>query len=490
MLEALVAGAVTLLQPVVLAGMFLGIIVGLVVGILPGVGPLVLYSLCLPYVYGMKPEVALGFMVALGSVVSTAGPVTAALLNVPGETSSAAAMQDSFPMTQRGEAGRAIGAAVFSSMVGGVFPVFIAMAMIPVMIPALLLFKSPEKCVMVLVGLSFLATLASRSVYKGLIAGMLGMLLAAVGFQDQTGTARFTFGTVFLHQGIPLTALALGMFGLTEILDMYVEGETNIAKSLTEEISGVLDGIKDVIHHWWLCVYSSIIGYIVGIIPGIGGSVASWVCYGHAKMTSRHPEEFGKGAIEGVIAPEAADNAKESGALLTTMAFGIPGSSSMAILLGAFVLLGVTPGPDMLTTKLPLAFTLLLGVAFANIVGGAICLIWAKQLCRIAFVHVDFLTPAIVVMIFVGAFVGTYSIISVLTAIAFGLLGYCMKRLEYPRAPLILGFILGGMFEYYLSISLKVKGPLFFLTPISLIMIAIIIALYGYSYLRTVRKKV
>ncbi len=490
MLQALFAGAATLMQPLVLASIFCGILIGIVVGILPGIGPLVTFALCLPYVYGMRPEVALGFMVALASVVSTAGPITAALLNVPGETSSAAAMQDSFPLTKRGEAGRAIGAAVFSSMVGGVLPAFLAIALIPILIPALLLFKSPEKCVMVLLGLSFLATLASGSVYKGLIAGMFGILLASVGMQDQTGTARFTFGTVFLHPGINITAVALGMFGLTEMMDMYFEGEESVSQGGTDKVSGILQGIGDVIRYRWLCLRSSIIGFVVGLIPGIGAAVVAFITYGQAKMTSKHPEEFGKGSIEGVIAPEAADNAKESAALLTTFAFGIPGNVSCALLLGAFVLLGVTPGPDMLTTKLPLTFTLLLGVALANIIGGFICLIWSKQLCRIALVHADFVIPSVIVLIFVGAYVGGENdILNVFAAIVFGLLGFCMKRLDYPRAPLILGFILGELFEYYLSISLKTKGPWFFMTPISLFMIAIIIALYGYPYLKAVRKK-
>lgn len=491
MLQSFVTGALTLMQPLVLVSIFFGILIGIVVGILPGIGPLVTFALCLPYVYGMQPEVALGFMVALASVVSTAGPITAALLNVPGETSSAAAMQDSFPMTKRGEAGRAIGAAVFSSMVGGVLPAFLAMAMIPILIPAVLLFKSPEKCVMVLLGLSFLATLASGSVYKGLIAGMFGILLASVGMQDQTGTARFTFGTVFLHPGLNITGVALGMFGITEMMEMYFEGETSIAQGTMDgKISGIGQGIRDVFHYKWLCIRSSVIAFLIGLIPGIGAAVVAWISYGHAKMTSKHPEEFGKGSIEGVIAPEAADNAKESAALLTTFAFGIPGNVSCALLLGAFVLLGVTPGPDMLTTKLPLTFTLLLGVALSNIIGGIICLVWSKQLCRIAFVHADYTIPAVIVLIFVGAYVGgDNDILNVLAAIIFGLLGFCMKRLDYPRAPLILGFILGELFEYYLSISLKTKGPWFFMTPISLFMIAIIIVLYSYPLLRAIRRR-
>ncbi|MFC1815008.1 tripartite tricarboxylate transporter permease [Thermodesulfobacteriota bacterium] len=483
MLEALVIGALNLINPTVLVSMLAGILVGLVVGILPGIGVMITYALCLPFIFGMPPAVAIGFLIALASVTTTSGSITAALLSIPGESSSAAGMLDSYPMTQKGEGGRAIGAAVFSSLAGGTLPVFFALLMIPVLVPILLAFKSPEKCLLVLLGLSFIAVLTGRSPTRGLIAGLFGLLLTLIGFDTATGTPRFTFGSIFLVDGLRIEVIALGLFGLSELLDMFLQEQTSIAQ-VEGKLSGVLDGVKDVIRYKWLWLRSAIIGYIVGLLPGTGSHMATWVCYAQAKLTSKHPEKFGTGAIEGVIAPESANNAKEAGALLTTLAFGIPGNAPMAILMGAFLLVGVTPGPEMMTSNLPLAFTLLLGVALANVVGGIICLFCARPLSRLAFVHTDFLFPIILILIFVGAFVTLGDMTNVVVAVLFGLLGFFMKRFDYPRAAMILGFVLGGLFEYYLWLSLKVSGPLFFLTPISLTMIAVMIGLFSYAYLR------
>ena len=490
MVDAYIQAIVTLFQPLMLLVILAGVLVGLFIGLLPAIGGMVGIALFLPFLWKMDPLIAMGFLVGLMSSTSQGGSITSILINIPGTSQNVATLLDGFPMNQKGEGGRAIGAAVMSSIAGGVVPAFAALAMIPVIVPIVLAFRSPELCVLVLLGLSFMSVLTGDSPKRGLISGGVGVLLSLIGFQGLTGTHRFTFGSFFLYNGLDLVALALGLFGLVELLDMLTKGQVTIApedvKVQKKSVSfrSVLGGMKDVYRHKGLWLRSCVIGYIVGMIPGIGSEVAIFVAYAQAKQMSRNPEKFGTGCVEGVIAPESATNAKESGALLTTMAFGIPGSAIMALLMAAFMLVGVTPGPKMMAENLPLALTLLMGVGLANFIAGLISLGCAPYLGRVSIIHIDFLFPFVLVLIVVGVFVTASSIYNVVTVVVFGLLGYCMKKFGYPRPALILGFILGELFEFYFLRSWKLFGPTFFVTPICLIMLAIIVGLFCFPYLR------
>jgi putative tricarboxylic transport membrane protein len=484
MLEAYGVAIATLFQPLNLLVMLVAIVIGLLVGIIPGVSGATMLVILLPFVFHMPAELALILLVSLHAVVYTSGGITSILLNMPGEGSSAATLLDGFPMTQKGEGSRAIGAAVTSSMAGGIVPVILALAMVPAMMPIIMAFGQPEMAILILLGISFLAALTGGSVIKGLISGMVGLLLSFVGYHYVTGVHRFDFNTVFLYDGIALVPLLLGLFGLSEMFYLISKGKTAITRRTDVKISGVVEGAKDVWRHRWLWFRSTIIGYVVGIIPGIGAGVATWVAYGQAKQTSKYPEKFGTGAVEGVIAPEAADNAKEAGALLITMALGIPGSAIMALLLAAFLMVGVTPGPGMMISHLPLALTLLLGIALANIIGGALCFLAAPQLVRVASVHLDFLFPAILMAVAIGVYVANLSPMDFVTLLVFGLLGLAMKRYGYSRPALLLGFILGGLFENYSLLSIKLYGPLFFLRPIPMSLLMIMIILLNYSNIK------
>ncbi|MFC2068460.1 tripartite tricarboxylate transporter permease [Chloroflexota bacterium] len=480
MLEAYGIAISTLFQPVNLLIILVAVLVGLIVGIIPGIGGGTMIVILLPFIFRLPAEVALILLVALHAVVFTSGGITSILFNIPGESFSAATLLDGFPMTKKGEGGRAIGAAITSSVAGGIMPAFLALAMVPLVMPIIMAFGQPEMAMLVLLGISFLAALTGGSVIKGLISGMAGLLLSFVGYHYVTGVHRFSFGTTFLYDGIELIPLLLGLFGLAEIFYLVMKGETVIAQRVIVKLSSVTEGMKDVWRHRWLWFRSAIIGYIVGVIPGVGAGVATWVTYGQAKQTSKHPEKFGTGVVEGVIAPEAADNAKEAGSMLTTMALGIPGSATMALFLAAFLMVGVEPGPRMLTEHLPLALTLLLGIALANIIGGVICIFAAPQLVRLASVHLDFLFPGILIAVLIGIYVATVSPMVFIVALAFGILGLFMKRYGYSRPALILGFVLGGLFENYLLLSFKIYGPWFFARPIPLTMMVIMILMLNY----------
>ena len=487
MLEAYGTAIATLFQPMNLLILLLAASIGIIIGVIPTIGGLFIMPLLLPFIFRMPPEVALILLVSLHSVIHTSGSIPAILLNIPGTPPNAATMLDGFPMNQRGEGGRAIGADATSSMFGGIIPVFLALAMIPLVMPIAVAFGQPEMAMLVLLGISFLAALSGSSATKGIIAGMLGLLLSFVGYHSITGVHRFSFETAFLYDGIELIPLTLGLFALSELLYLVMRGEITITqKAVVTKLSGVFEGVKDVWWHKWLWLRCTIIGYVIGIIPGIGAEVASWVCYGQAKQTSKHPKKFGTGIVEGVIAPEAANNAKEAGSLLTTMALGIPGSSAMAILLAAFLMVGITPGPAMIVEHLPLTLTLLLGIALANIVGGIICLFAAPYLVRVASVNLVFLFPGIVIVALVGVYVATLSPMNFITVLAFAILGLVMKISGYSRPALLLGFVLGGLFEKYSLLSIKIYGPLFFFRPIPLILLIIIILLLIYPYLMRV----
>jgi putative tricarboxylic transport membrane protein len=472
-----------LFQPVNLLVMLGAVVVGLVVGIVPGIGGGTMVALLLPFIFGRPASTALIMLISLHAVVGTSGGITSILLNMPGENSSAATMLDGFPMAQKGEAGRAIGAAVMSSMAGGVIPVVFALAMVPLIMPMLLAFGQPEMAALVLAGILFMSVLTRGSVTRGIISGMLGLLISFVGYHAITGVERFSFGIAQLHDGIDIVPLAIGLFGLSEMFDLVASGQTKITQILTSKYSGVVEGMKDVWRYRWLWLRSTIIGYFVGIIPGIGGQVATWMCYAQAKQTSKHPEKFGCGAVEGVIAPEAADNAKESGALLTTMAFGIPGSGVMTLMLAGFAMVGVTPGPRMMTDHLDLALTLLLGIALANIVGGVICLLTAPYLAKLASVSLDFLFTGVMIVALAGIYVATHSTFNFAVALIFGLIGLAMKKYGYSRPALILGFALGALFENYSLLSIKLYGPWFFFRPIPMVILTITLLLLCYPYL-------
>ncbi len=458
-----------------------GAVVGLTLGIIPGLSGMIGMALVLPFIFMARPEVALTFMIAMHSTSYAGGSITAIILNIPGTPPSAATLLDGYPMTLKGEGGRALGAALTSCGVGSIFPALLALIMVPLVIPMIMAITSADMFFLVLLGITFIAVLGTGSMIKGLISGGLGLLISFVGFQPMTGVARFTFGSLYLYEGLALIPLVLGLFALPEMIDLTMKGGSIAPKGAVIKGRQVWEGMKDVYRHRWLCLRSSIIGYVIGIIPGIGGVTAPFVAYGQAKQLSKHPEKFGTGIVEGVIAPESANDAKEAGALLTTLALGIPGSASMVILLGGMLMVGLTPGPDMLTEHLSLSLTLLMIVAVAGILEAVIPLLIGARLAKIATIPGAILVPLVLVAVFAGAFAYQQRFNDIITLVVFGVVGLAMKSRGYSRPALVLGYVLGFLFEKYFFLALRTVGPLFFLRPISLTLIFIIIALFAFG---------
>lgn len=415
------------------------------------------------------------------SASMTAGSITSVLIGVPGDAPNVATVLDGYAMTKKGQAGRALGAALGASVVGSIIGGLLAIVMIPVIKPLVLMLLMGDYVFLLLLGLCFVTVLGRESTLKGLISAGFGIIFALVGLQPSTGVDRFAFGLPFLFDGIPFVLVAMGLFAAAETFEVALSTETSKrdvvpqAKSLRRDM---LMGCKDIWTHKWVSLRSCLAGYGIGVIPGLGSTIAAMVGYAVAKYGSKHPEKYGTGVIEGVIGPEIANNSTHGSALLTTLAFGIPHSAMTAMLLGGFIMVGIQPGPNLLIEHLSLCFTLLWGTVVTNIIVGIICFLALGYIAKMLNVQPFYTVTAIIVLIFVGAYSQSESYESILIVMAFGAIGILMKKFGYPRVCLVLGMVLGGLFENYLYLALHTAGPLFFLRTTSLIIIALIIAIF------------
>ena len=467
-----------LMEPSRLVFLFAGVLIGLALGVIPGLGGIVGMALLLPFTFDMDPYSAFAFLLGMGSVVTTSDTIPAVLFGVPGTTGSAATILDGHPLAKKGQAGRAFGAAYTASLFGGVFGALLLAISIPILRPVMLYLGSPELLAFAIFGLSMVAVLSGSSPLRGLAAAGFGLMVAMVGSDPQIGTLRWTLGTLYLWDGLPLVPVTLGLFALPELADMAIERRTIAGDSKIDSRSGQWQGVKDTFENWWLVIRCAWIGATLGAIPGIGAAVIDWIAYGHAARTEKGADKtFGTGDIRGVIASEASNNAKEGGALVPTIAFGVPGSASMAILLGAFLVHGLVPGPDMLTKNLDVTYTMVWSVALANILGAGLCFAFSDQFAKIALIRQPIIMPLILTVIFVGAFQGSRQWGDLYTLLFFAVLGWIMKRQGWPRPPLILGVVLGDIVERYLFISVARYDADWLLRPV--VMVVFALALWG-----------
>lgn len=478
MLAAAVKALGILFDPSRLVYLIAGVVLGLVIGVIPGLGGLIGLSLLLPFTFDMDPYAALAMMIGLSAVVVTSDSIPAILFGVPGTVGCAATVIDGYPMARRGEAGRAFGAAFSASVMGGIFGALLLGLLVPVLRPLVLAVGSPELLAFCIFGLSLVAVLSGNAPLKGLVAACIGVLLACVGDDPQTGTLRWTFDTLYLWDGLAIVPLALGAFAIPELADLSIT-RSSIARDMhTATRASQIEGFKDVLKNWFLVIRSSGIGAGLGAVPGIGASVIDWIAYGHAARTERGAKEsFGTGDVRGVIASEASNNAKEGGALVPTIAFGVPGSASMALILGAFLIHGIVPGPDMLTKQLDVTYTLVWSIAVANIFGAGICFAFANQLAKIALVRVTILVPLVIGVTYVGAFQGSKSWGDLYVLLGVGTICWIMKMLKWPRPPLVLGFVLGSLVERYMFISIERYNFEWLYRPV--VLITLLFTVYG-----------
>lgn len=474
MLDAITGGIALFLDPTVLLLMMVAVPVGLVMGVLPGLSGLSALAILLPFVYGMEPMAGLAFLLAGHAVVCTGGSLTAIVLGIPGAPANSATVIDGVPLRDQGRHGEAIGAALVASGLGGLVGVVALLALLPLLQILVKLFGAPETFVLALIGVACIAIVGREDPLRGLIAAALGMFLGAFGYQRISGEPRFWMDFDYLLDGMRLVPMILGLFALPEIIGYGLGGAGKARKPAT--LAALREGGLAVFRNFGLSLRSSLVGVLVGIVPGVGGETAPFLAYAAAKKQVGNSVPLGQGAIEGVIAPECSNNAKEGGALLTTLALGLPGSAGMAVMLGGFLLLGLEPGPNFLSQHMDMAVGLAIVLAVANVIAVVLMVATTPLMLRVLAVPAPYLIAGIMVFVVIGAYASAHEPLDVVAVFGFGALGWFMKCYGYSRPALLLGFILAPMIETYLYISLRRYGLGFLVQPGVLAIVAFLAA--------------
>jgi len=464
--EAAGQGLLNLLHLKVILALLVGVGIGTFTAVAPqGIGMPLVYAMLLPVVIRWEPMTAIALLIGASSVSAICAAYLPVLFGIPGGGGSQATVLDGYPMGRRGEARRALGASFMAGGMGCLIGTFTLALAIPVARPLIYLMGSPELFVVMLWGLSMVSVLAGRRPVKGLVAAALGLLIAAVGQQSQSGIMRFVFDQPYLLDGPPLSIIALALFGVPSALELAVT-RMGIEQQPAPLKGSLLDGIRDTLREWWLVVRCSFMGVWVGIVPGLGSQVVDWLAYGHAAQTCKGGREsFGKGDVRGVIAPESANDAKDGGDLITTLLLGFPQGVVTALFIVALLAWGYLPGPEMIKKHPEVVYSIVWIQGIAGIMGTLIGFLLAAQLAKLAQVRYSVMVPLLFVFLLMGAFSVNRDPADLLVLVLFGLLGYWMKRFGYPRPAMILGLVLGDLMEKYLYRSMMSYGFTWLLRP-------------------------
>ena len=451
---------------------FLGVLIGTLIGVLPGIGPVATISLLLPVTFGMDPVASIIMLAGIYYGAMYGGSTTSILVNIPGETASIITCLDGYQMARNGRAGPALGISAFGSFIGGTASIIGLMLLAPFLARLALKFGPVEYFALMLFGLTMVTYLCMGSIIKGLIMVVAGLAVSTIGMDTINAQTRFTLGSLTLVDGVGIVPVAMGMFGLAEVM-------TNIEEGIKQEIfktriSGLLPTLKDWIDSKWPIVRGTLIGFFMGILPGSGTVIPTFISYSVEKRFSRHPEKFGTGVIEGVAAPETANNAATGGSMVTLLSLGIPANVGTAVLLGAFIIHGIHPGP-LLISNHPALFwgtiaSMYLGNVMLLILNLPLIGIWVKIL-KVPY-HILF--PFIILFCFLGVYSLNSNIYEILIMLVFGMFGYLMRKFGFEGAPFMMGLVLGPMFELAFRQSLLYGNPfIFFRRPISVVLLVI-----------------
>jgi putative tricarboxylic transport membrane protein len=476
--EGLTSGFLQAISLAVFPYLFIGAVFGLIIGVIPGLSGHFAMAMVIPFLYSMEPAAGIAFLLGAHSTVAQGGGLTAIFFSTPGTGQNAATLLDGVPMRNMGLGAMAAGAALTSCFLGATFGALALALLLPILQQVVLFFGPPEIFVLAFLALTFVAVLGKEDITRSLIAALLGLLLAMIGLDNVTNQERFTLGFLELRDGLELVPVILGLFAVAEMFELWVSGGSLTGSgskplSTRETQTQIFRGVFEAFRHWWLILRCSTIGTAMGLIPGLGSAPAAFIAYGHAKQTSKNKEMFGKGNIEGVIGSEASNDAVEGGALASTVAFGVPGSSSMAILLSALFVLGQETGPKMLTQHVDVVFVMIFTIIIGNLIGmiGGIFLV--NPLSRATGLRGSLLVPVLIAIVFTGAFAVQRSWFDIGIALLFGVIGYLMKELQYSRAALLIGFVLGFAVEKNLYLATQLNGPYFIFDPIPFTLAAI-----------------
>ncbi|MCE5265400.1 MAG: tripartite tricarboxylate transporter permease [Deltaproteobacteria bacterium] len=489
-LHHLATGFAIALTPTNILYCFIGVFIGTMVGVLPGIGATVSIAILAPITVGLGPTTAIIMLAGIYYGAMYGGSTTAILINIPGEAASVATSLDGYQMARQGQAGPALGISAIASFVAGTLSLILLMTLAVPLASYALAFGPPEYFSLMTLGLTIVVSLVGKSMAKGLLAGLLGMLLATIGMEPVTGQSRFTFGSVDLMAGIDFVAVVVGLFAIPEVLENMEGASLDVLKTKLKNLFPTREDLKRTAG---AMVRSSIIGFFIGVLPGSSGAVAAFMAYNVEQNVSKHPERFGKGAIEGVAASEGANNAAVNGAMVPLLSLGIPVSAPMAVLLGAFMLHGLKPGPMLFDKSPEFVWALIASMYIGNVLLLVLNLplvgLWA-QLIRVPY---PYLAPGILVLCLIGAYGIRNSFFDVGVAFGMGIVGYLMKKLEYPTAPVVLALILSPMLEDALRQSLTIsKGSvsIFVTRPISLVLLILaVISVAAAFYARRKSRK-
>lgn len=481
-------GFANALTPLNILFCFLGVIVGTAVGILPGLGPAATIAMLLPLTFGLDPATAMIMMAGIYYGAMYGGSITSILVNTPGESSSVATTFDGYPLALQGKAGAALGMAIIASMIGGTISVIGLTLISSPLADFALEFGPPEYFSLMLLGLVTLTFLAEASMTKALLMGCLGLFLATIGIDVLTGAGRFTFKKLELMNGINFIIVAMGLFAVGEVLSTLQSKEQNVS-SLGLVKHQLKIPLKDVLSKWRSCLRGSLIGFIIGVLPGAGATIASFMSYAAEKKISKRPEKFGTGALEGVAAVESANNAATGGAMVPLLTLGVPGSAVTAIMLGALMMYGLRPGPLLMEQQPVFVWTVIASMYVGNLMLVVINLPLIPLFASILKIPYSILYIFILIFTVIGVYSINNSIFDLWVLLLFGILGYFLRKGNFPLAPVVLSLVLGPMMEQNLRNSLKMSHgslEIFFERPISCFLIIISLILLFLPFLKSI----
>lgn len=484
MFEYLLAGFANVFQPLNFLLMVFGTVMGVVIGCLPGLSGSMGIILLLPLVYTLEKSTALVMLCGIFCGSMFGGSVSAILLRTPGTPSATATLLDGYPLAQSGRAGKAIGVAAVGSFVGGIISTICLIFISPQLAKVALKFHSADYFALALFGLSIMASSSGKNILKGLMPGVFGLLISLVGTDPLVGAARFSFGSTKLMIGFPQLAVLIGVFAISEIFTQ-VQGGVHRAEVRDQSVKDVFPKWREIRGFLLAAVVGGLIGVFIGIVPGTGGAIAVFIAYNVAQRMSKHPGQFGHGAYEGIAAPEAANNGTTGGALIPMLTLGIPGDTITSVMLGALTLIGVTPGPQLFVNSPDIVYAIFAGMIIIQCVMLAFGVIFSRIAPRVLKIPVRILMPIILVLCIVGALCLANQVYHVTVAIAFGVIGFFMKKFGFPGAPLVLGVILGPIAEKNLDRALQLSRndwSIFFRRPIALTFIILSVLIIAWTF--------
>ena len=469
--------------------LLLGVALGLVMGAIPGMGAMTTLVLVLPFTYGWDPLDAFLLLPALFGATTVGGSVAAILINIPGTPENIMTMVDGYPLAKQGRAVEALATSGLSSMIGSLLGIMIFIILVPLLLPVALLFGPPEVFWLGLFTLVVLATVTGGSFLVNITVGALAFILSFVGMGPLTGVPRFTYDIMYLQGGIPLIPALVGTFAIAETIKLFAEGK-KVAAEKVEVAGSRMEAVHNVIRNKLLILRSAGLGFLIGAIPGVGGTTASYLAYGQAVQTCKNPENFGKGDIRGVIAPESSNNAKDVGQLIPTLALGIPGSGTMTVFLGALILHGITPGPFIMRDHFDVVTMVVFTLALAFSISCLVVIFGGKYFSKVLQIDASILEITILIVSIIATYFVRYQLLDLAMMLGFGVLGYVVMKLNGSRILLILPLILGPIIESNFIVSLQIclGDYSYFFGPISIVLILVMMFSISLPFIRRRRR--